>query len=219
MPKFIDLVGRRIGQLTFLERLPEKRRNAIQWRCVCDCGSEWVGPAQPVKSGIVVSCGCVGEARRLAGAIKSNTRHGKHGTTEYRIYRMMLARCLNENHPPYRYYGGRGIKVCDRWLGKDGFANFYSDMGPRPSLELSLDRIDNDGPYDPANCRWATRVQQQRNKRSSVVVEFGGMKMTLAEWASRLGVTYTVLMHRRQRNWPVERMLQQPARGWPVSDH
>lgn len=213
MPKFIDMAGQKIASLTFIERMPEKRHNIIQWRCLCDCGNEWVGAAQPVKAGVVISCGCVGESRRLAGAIKANTRHSMHGTSEYRIYRMMLARCLNERHPPFADYGGRGITVCDRWLGKDGFANFYADMGPRPSTELTLDRIDNDGPYDPANCRWATKTEQQRNKRNSVVVEFRGRKQTLIEWANEMGVSYAVLAHRRQRNWPIDRMLTQPARN------
>lgn len=110
----------------------------------------------------------VARAARLIGL--ANCTHGESNppTPEYRTYFAMLSRCLNSDHRAYPDYGGRGIKVCDHWRGEHGFLHFLEDMGRRPSSDLSLDRIDNDGDYEPGNCRWATRAQQQRNKRKSI---------------------------------------------------
>lgn len=113
----------------------------------------------------------------------------------YRAYRGMLNRCSNENQKCYKDYGGRGIYVCDRWRGKEGFKSFLSDMGDRPELS-SLDRIDNNGPYSPENCRWASKLEQASNKRNSRYITANGKTQTLAQWARDLGCNSAAILYR-----------------------
>ena len=121
----------------------------------------------------------------------------------------MLTRCTNVNDEHYELWGGRGIKVCDRW--RTSFKNFYADMGDRPE-GLSLDRIDNDGDYEPSNCRWATQKQQQNNRRNNTSLAFNGLTATMSDWADRLGISKVTLCARLTRyGWSVERALSTPA--------
>lgn len=119
----------------------------------------------------------------------------------------MKTRCYNINSPAYKNYGGRGIKVCDRWLGPDGFLNFAADMGERPSNNCSLDRINNNGDYCPENCRWTDVVTQANNRRANKTLTFNGETLTEAEWARKIGVKYTTLHERIRRGIPVEKAL------------
>ncbi len=131
-------------------------------------------------------------------------------TAEYRAWEHMKNRCYRPTVPGYKNYGGRGIRVCDRWLGEDGAANFLADMGPRPSAKHSVDRIDNDGDYTPENCRWATRAEQSRNRRRNVMLTHDGLTMCVADWADRLGIKRATLQIRVRRGWSVARMLTTP---------
>jgi|GEM_PF-2384486 len=128
------------------------------WRCVCDCGTVRDVQGYNLSSGKTNSCGCFS----ADVASRNNKKHGMRKSTEYRIWSLMIQRCHNKNNPGYRNWGSRGIKVCDAWL--ESFENFYKDMGRRPD-GTSLDRIDNDGNYEPSNCRWATKRQQTLNRR------------------------------------------------------
>lgn len=154
MPKFVDITGKLINRLTIVSCAGMK---PVRWLCRCDCGNELIVKTGYLNSGNTKSCGCLNRDAARSRVL----RHGKHGTSEYNIWQQMRYRCGNSNHPHYRNYGGRGIRVCDRW---QSFDSFYADMGPRP-LGLSLDRIDNDGNYELTNCRWATRSQQNKNQR------------------------------------------------------
>lgn len=147
---------------------------------------------------------------------RSNTRHGhaKRGeiTSEHRIWAAMRERCNNQWCKAYPNYGGRGITVCERW---SSFENFLADMGRRPSLGHSIDRIDNDGPYSPDNCRWATRVEQKANQRprkDAVWIEHDGHRKTLDDWARALGIRYGTLYQRLAKGWSTERALTTPTR-------
>lgn len=122
--------------------------------------------------------------------------HGDSYTQEYRSWKMMWSRCRNPNDPAYKNYGGRGITVCPRW-GK--YENFLRDMGRRPTPKHTLERIDNELPYDPGNCKWATRYEQLRNKRTNVFVLVDGQRMVSKEAARLLGLPYTTFRHRLQR--------------------
>lgn len=126
---------------------------------------------------------------------------------EYRAWAALRHRCSNPNFPAYKYYGGRGIAFCERW---GTFENFYADMGPRPSPDHSVERIDNDGNYEPSNCRWATKKEQCRNKRSNRRLVFGGHDRCLEEWAEILQCHRSGLMRRLKRGWSVERTLTTP---------
>lgn len=131
-------------------------------------------------------------------------KHGLCGTPEYSAWSGMMMRCNNESHPAYSHYGGRGIKVCERW---SDVRIFVADMGLRPTPKHSLDRIDNEGSYSPDNCRWADPKEQQRNKRTTKTVEYEGETLPLVELAERFGIEPETLRKRLKRDWPMERAL------------
>lgn len=165
MSRLIDLTGQRFGMLTVLgprRSELEKSGTTVYWLCKCDCGaSSWVA-ARHLRNGHTQSCGCFRSIKTTA----EKTKHGKRWTKEYIIWAGMIQRCQNPNHQSYALYGGRGISVCDRWLGEGGFENFLDDMGPAPSAAHQIDRFpNNDGDYEKSNCRWATIKQQARNRR------------------------------------------------------
>jgi hypothetical protein len=132
-----------------------------RWVCICDCGNTTLVDSYMLTSGRTRSCGCLRQDNLIR---HGHARPGKE-SSEYRAWQNMKSRCSNPNHPSFNSYGGRGIIVCDRWLGKLGFDNFLADMGEKPSPKLSLDRINNDGNYQPDNCRWTDALTQSNNQR------------------------------------------------------
>jgi len=143
-----------------------------------------------------------------------NKKHGQSTTSEYLVWSDMKSRCYNENHHAYKNYGLRGIKVCDRW--RNSFSNFLEDIGKRPSNQHSLDRFpDNDGNYEPENCRWATTEQQLRNQRTNHLLEYDGKCMTIAEWAEMLSMPRSAIEMRLKRGWSIELSLTKPMRKYP----
>lgn len=167
----IDYVGKRFGRLTVVRRVGTKEKQPL-WECRCDCGGVTIVQSSILKRGRSRSCGCwkieapKSPERRQAMKEKS-TRHGYSGTSTHQAWRSMLQRCLNPNVQYWHRYGGRGIKVCPEWNPAQGgsFESFLSAMGEKPDWATGgIDRIDNDGNYEPSNCRWATMKQQRENQ-------------------------------------------------------
>ncbi len=139
------------------------------------------------------------------------TTHGCGGTTEYSTWCNMRQRCYDKNSISYKNYGGRGIKVCDRWLRS--FESFLGDLGLRPSTQHSLDRIDNDGHYRPSNCRWATKLEQCNNTRSNILITIKNTTKNITQWASFLGMPRSTIYNRLARGWSKEEALGFTDRG------
>ncbi len=200
-----NLAGRRFGSLVASERVVIAQKS--HWICRCDCGKSktiWAGNLLTDQS---KSCGYCRDLGRCA-------IHGRAKTPEWNAWRHMRQRCYLEKFPGYKYYGGRGIRVCDRWLkGEDGmraFECFFADMGPRPSPKHSLDRRDVNEGYSKDNCRWATAKQQAGNKRKTHTVMFEGRRFTIPELAELKGFRYGLLYTRIiTYKWPVNRAINQ----------
>jgi hypothetical protein len=177
MPAFRDRSGEKVGRLTILCEAADRIGGRVTWHCRCECGNEVKRPGRDLYLGRTTSCGCllsesissINVSRTKHGHSKSGGRNIRLTTPEYRSWKAMLERCRNPNAPNYHLYGGRGISICDRWLGADGFVNFHADMGDRPEGQ-TLDRIDTNGDYTPENCQWATAKQQSNNRRNTEVL-------------------------------------------------
>lgn len=201
MPPFIDLRGQRFGRLRVEALGPNAVDGRRRWLCNCDCGGQALAHVSSLRSGKTQSCGCLQQERTAAAARVSSRTHGMTRSPEYRSWRAMRSRCLDPNATGYERYGGRGIKVCERW--RNSFEAFYADMGPRPSLDHSIDRVDSDGDYEPGNCRWVAPLEQANNRRDNQTVVIDGVKTTLrnAHRAAGEVVNFTSALRRIRRGW------------------
>lgn len=209
--KAIDMIGQRLGRLTVVGRAPNIRKKVARWTCVCECGKTTTIRASDLRRADrpTRSCGCISRelAARLARTL--HVTHGLSGTREYSIWCMMLGRCSKPSHSGFPDYGGRGITVCPEWIN---FEQFWKDMGPRPSPEHSIERIDNNKGYGPSNCCWATQDAQANNKRTNRVIEWHGKRMTVAQWARRLGFPDSRLRQRIARGWNLDQAMTMEAK-------
>lgn len=171
--------------------------------CRCVCGKERMVRDRNLRDGRSRSCGCL---RREEVSVR-RFKHGQIHTPEYKSWKGIRGRCGDPNDKSFPNYGGRGIRVCERW---DSFENFFEDMGPRPSPLHSIDRIDNNGNYEPSNCRWATQTVQQNNRRSNRLLTHDGRTQTVTQWCRELGFAPAVVHCRLRRGWPVSDALTLP---------
>lgn len=198
--------GTKFSRLTVINMLPKNNNRESHYFCICECGAERNILGSSLKNGNTKSCGCYQKDQ----VRKAATRHGMSHTKIHHLWKGMMSRCYSPANFAFEHYGQRGITVCEKW---HTFENFFEDMGERPPGR-SLDRIDNNGPYSPENCRWATRAEQARNKRSNRVLGWRGEEKVLSDWAKCLGISGRVIAHRLDiLGWDIERTLSKPARS------
>lgn len=199
-----EYIGKRNNHLTVIG-LAERKPNDDSWRlhCRCDCGGTIDVLPYQFKNGAVKSCGC------LRNTIY-NKQDGRSKHPLYGIWRQMMQRCYNEKSKIYHRYGGRGIYVCEEWHNFFKFVEWSNSVGGRPD-GYTLDRKDNNGPYSPQNCRWATMKTQNMNKSDNIVIEYNGRSQTLTEWAKELGINCVTFHNRYVRGWSIERMITEPV--------
>jgi len=205
---FINIIGQKFNKLTVISRAPDKQKWKPIYNCLCDCGNKVIVYNYNLKNNHTTSCGC--HQKRVAS--KKNRTHYLTGSTEYRTWANMKNRCYNTRSKRFNDWGGRGIKVCDRWI--DSFENFLEDMGKKPTPQHSIDRIDNNGNYTPSNCKWSTTIEQSNNKNNNVVLEYKGRKLTISEWSRVTKITDKVLYSRISKGWNVEKTLTTPIKKY-----
>lgn len=194
----VNLTGKQFDRLTVLG-LYARNKGSLFWICLCTCGRVKAIVTGSLVSSKVRSCGCL--------KIEAQTRHGlaKKSVARNRTYATWMnikSRCSDIKNP---YYGGRGIQVCERW--QSSFAHFLADMGMRPSSKHSIDRIDNNGDYEPSNCRWATAKTQSHNRSTTRIVVFQGIGLTITDHARRVGLSPSLVRNRLSRGWTLHRAL------------
>lgn len=208
--KSIDRTGQVFGHLTVIKLVPPIRgkKDNKKWLCRCECGVEKIIRVDHLVSGETISCGC----KKLSLLKEKSTTHGLSQNNDYKseylVWVGMKRRCFNKDYKKFIDYGGRGITVCERWTGSKGFLNFINDMGKKPTPKHSLDRWpNNDGNYEPGNCRWATIDEQNRNKRDNHWIEFDGKKMVLLDWAKHLNVD-RYFLYKLLKNHAIDAVVQ-----------
>ena len=199
----LDLIGQKFHRLTVIERSSGGER--VKWHCVCECGNKSIVVTSKLTSGLTKSCGCW----KIEATKKARTKHGEANKTyEYRIWNAMKRRCDTPSCVGYPNYGGRGIRVCDRWV--ESYQHFLDDMGRANGR--SIERIDNDGPYSPENCKWVDWVTQANNKRNNHRFEFNGESLTLPQWSRKTGIKRSTLSMRVFKSkWTIEEALTTPV--------
>ena len=179
-----DLTNKTFGKLTVIEYISNNGKN---WKCKCECGN--IHYINTYRLTHINNISCVKCSRQT---------HGYSSSITYKSWQRIKQSCYNINNHKYKNYGGRGIKVCDRWL--DSFENFLEDMGERPE-GMTLDRIDNNGDYEPSNCRWATIIEQNNNKRNNHYITYNNKTLTIAEWSRVFNISKNVIYARLRNNW------------------
>lgn len=198
MGKFKDLTGKKFGRLTVIERNGHKGR-VISWLCKCDCGNEITISVSNLTSGNTKSCGC------YRSELAHKSKHKLSRTRIYKIWDSMKRRCYKETSSDFKNYGARGITICREWRGD--FKAFYDWATANGYKEnLTIDRINVNGNYEPSNCRWATKLEQARNRRNNVFIEHNGKLICLAELAEKLNISYKKLQKNQDKityiqNW------------------
>lgn len=206
MSRLLDLTGQRFGRLTVASRADNGNDGSPRWLCKCDCGNVCTVRSSNLKRGQTQSCGCLRKDKA-----KLNATHRMSRTRLYRIWCDMKNRCYNKNVNNYHSYGGRGVKVCDEWLDSSRFFEWAKSSGYTD--EMTIERIDIDGNYEPSNCKWITLKEQQWNKTTSHLIEIDGKTKCLREWCDEFRASYKTVHHRiKVLGWEPVRALTTPVR-------
>lgn len=207
MTKLKNMIDYKFFGCIVLKRV-ENKGKSVCWLCKCKCGNDFIARGSDIRTGNTKSCGCLN--KKVAG--DKARKHGKRNTRLYNIWNNMKLRCYNKNNISYHNYGGRGIKICDEWI--NSFESFYEwSMRLGYNDTLTIDRIDNNGNYEPSNCRWVNFKEQERNRGNNHKLEFNNKNCTIAEWSEITGLPYKTIWKRIDSGWTVEKTLTQPLRG------
>ena len=207
--RVIDLTGQKFTRLTVISRAENNKNGQARWLCKCDCGNETIVKSDDLKRGKTKSCGCLRVEVSRNRMKVSSVKHNKTKHPLYSVWTNMKSRCYTPTDNEYKNYGVRGIKVCDEW--REDFMAFYNwAFANGYKKGLSIDRINNDGDYEPNNCRWATVRQQINNRRCTILLTYKDRTLPLAEWATVTGINYCTLYKRYQYEWSTERILTTP---------
>ena len=206
---FLDISGRRFGRLLVIKNVGKDKFGNYKWLCKCDCGNEKIVTGNCLCSGMTSSCGCF----RIENTIKAKTTHGLSKTRLYDTWGKIVQRCTNERNNHYKDYGGRGIKICDEW--RRNFELFYEwSMNNGYRDDLTIDRINNDGNYEPDNCRWVDYNVQANNRRNNHYVEYEGRRYTVKELDRLLCNGAGLIARRLYKGWTMEEALTIPKGGY-----
>lgn len=212
-PNAKDLSGLRVGRLSVTklwQKRPYRGSTAIYWRCICDCGEIAYVAATSLAHDHTKSCGCA----KLDGIMFAQRTHGQSRSATYNSWRAMTSRCTYEKDKSYKYYGGRGIRICEKW---QAFEGFMEDMGECPK-GLTLERRDSNANYEPDNCIWVTRTEQTKNKSNSRVLTIDGVSKTLGAWAKEIGRDRGVIRNRLNAGWSHKDAVMRPPRSMSRKD-
>lgn len=205
-----SLIGKTFNLLRVLQKVPKVAGSKTYFECLCQCGIICVIKKHSILYGNTKSCGCLQRESR-SDPIRSRNKitHGMTRSDEYDIWAHMKDRCFNKNHKHYDSYGGRGITICPEWV--NDFAAFVAFVGPRPSKGHSIDRINNDGNYEPGNVRWATQIEQNRNRRHNIILTVDGVDKLLVEWAEIKGIPRSTIQGRLAKGWTHSDAVNKPS--------
>lgn len=199
------MISKKFGRLTVLEELAERKHGTKVYKCQCDCGNIVDVRKDMLKSGNTKSCGCL-QREKASTTAKNKRIHGKSKTRLYGIYHHIINRCCNKNVLNYSNYGGRGITICEEWL--NDFMAFYNwSISNGYNDNLTIDRIDVNGNYEPSNCRWVTPKQQSNNRRSSILLNYNGEIKTIKQWSEKLSCKYGTMVARYHAGWSTKDVL------------
>jgi hypothetical protein len=208
MTKYKDLTGKRFGKLTVISFDREKTKRKAYWICKCECGNIKSVRSDSLQENKVLSCGCIKKEQDRIN-LTANHSHKMSKTRIYREWQGMKTRCYNKNNKRYNNYGGRGITVCDEWM--NNFDNFFKwSLDNNYSDDLTIDRKNNDGNYEPSNCRWVNNKIQCNNRNSNIVIEHNDEKLTLTELSEKKGLSIRMMHARYVRGDRGKRLLRDP---------
>lgn len=209
MGKFIDLTNQKFGRLIVIKRMENNKFNQVQWLCKCDCGNETIVTANTLKTKNTRSCGCLKKEQDKINIAKKT--HNMSNTRLYNIWRGMKSRCNCSTNKKHKFYYDKGIKVCDEW--KNNFINFYNwAINNGYKEDLTIDRINNDGNYEPNNCRWATYAEQNNNQSNNIKINYKGKEWKIKELSEKYNIKRATLCDRLKRGWTIQKALNTPVK-------